>query len=42
MGPLLSEVSIKIQICSVFAHLMDLRQDFLIDNALAFFQESFV
>lgn len=36
------EISIKIEICRVLSYVMDLREDFLIDNTVAFFIDKFL
>ena len=35
------EIAIKIEICKVFDYLMDLREEFFIDNLVEFFKESY-
>lgn len=36
------EILIKIKICDVFNHLMDLREDFMIDNLMSYFRSTFI
>ena len=35
------EVSVKIEICDIFEYILNMREDFLIDNAIEFFREKF-
>ncbi|CAD8201229.1 unnamed protein product [Paramecium pentaurelia] len=36
------EIEIKIEICKIFQYLLDMRLDFMIDNAIAFFTNTFL